>query len=89
MEALRACHMENWFALYKSLGWDVMDMRYGSLLTRIDSAIAELGMYLDGRMERLEELEEERLDYDGRPGMISYLNWFGRTVSASRIAPYC
>ena len=31
----------------------------------------------------------ERLDYNGKPGMIDYLNWFGRTVSASRIAPYC
>ncbi len=89
MTALRACHMENWFTLYKSLGWDVMDMRYGSLLARIDSAIAEIQLYLNGGMERLEELEEERLDYNGVPGMISYLNWFGRTVSASRIAPYC
>ena len=41
------------------------------------------------KLEKLEELEEERLDYDGRPGMIRYLNYFGRTVSASRIAPYC
>ncbi|MEA4822595.1 MAG: beta-N-acetylhexosaminidase [Clostridiaceae bacterium] len=89
MTVLRACHRENWFALYKSLGWDVMDMRYGSLLARIDSASYELGRYLDGDMEKLEELGEERLDYDGKPGMISYLNWFGRTVSASRIAPYC
>ncbi len=89
MEALRVCHMENWFKLYKSLGWDIMDMRYGSLIARIDSAITEIKMYLDGKMERLEELEEQRLDYEGKPGMIDYANWFGRTVSASRIAPYC
>lgn len=86
---LRACHMENWFKLYKSLGWDVMDMRYGSLLSRIDSTITEITMYLDGEMERLEELEEERLYFNGRPGMIDYLNWYGRTVSASRIASFC
>jgi len=89
MTALRACHMENWFKLYKALGWDIMDMRYGSLITRIDSAITEIGMYLRGELERLEELEEERLPYNGINGMIQYLNWFGRTVSASRIAPYC
>ncbi len=89
MEAQRECHMENWFALYKALGWDIMDMRYGSLLARIDSAEREIGLYLAGKLARLEELEEERLDYNGRPGMISYANWFGRIVSASRIAPYC
>lgn len=89
MEALRACHMENWFELYKALGWDIMDMRYGSLLARIDSAITEIKLYLDGKLEKLEELEEQRLDYNGKPGMIDYANWFGRIVSASRIAPYC
>jgi len=89
MADLRVCHMDNWFKLYKAIGWDVMDMRYGSLMTRIDSAIAEIKMYLNGELERLEELEEERLDYNGKSGMIDYLNWFGRIVSASRIAPYC
>jgi len=86
---LRKCHMENWFNLYKHLGWDVMDMRYGSLMTRIDSAIMEIKMYLNGELDRLEELEEERQYFDGKPGMIDYLNWFGRIVSSSRIAPYC
>ena len=39
--------------------------------------------------DKIEEIEEERQYYDGKPGMIDYLNWFGRIVSASRIAPYC
>jgi len=89
MAELRKCHMNIWFKLYKNLGWDVMDMRYASLISRMDSAITEINMYLNGELESLEELEEERLDYNGRPGMIRYLNWFGRIVSASRIAPYC
>jgi len=80
-------HMENWFAIYKAFGWDIMDMRYGSLQTRIDSAIQEIGMYLDGKLEKLEELEEERLFYDGKPGPIRYLNFYGQVVSPSRIAP--
>jgi len=84
---LRSVHMENWFAIYKAFGWDIMDMRYGSLQTRIDSAIQEIGMYLDGKLEKLEELEEERLFYDGKPGPIRYLNFYGQVVSPSRIAP--
>lgn len=89
MTKLRACHRNNWYKFYKTLGWDVMDMRYGSLLARMDSAITQINMYINGEMEHLEELEEERQYYDGKPGMIDYLNWFGRIVSASRIAPYC
>jgi len=37
--------------------------------------------------EKLEELEEERLFYDGKPGPIRYLNFYGQVVSPSRIAP--
>ena len=87
MEKLRLVHMKNWFELYKPLGWDIMDMRYGSLFARIDSAIIEILAYLDGSLERIEELEQERLPYHGEEGSIRYLNYFGHIVSASRIAP--
>ena len=87
MKELRRVHMENWFELYKPLGWDIMDMRYGSLLTRMDSAIEEINMYLDGKLDRIEELEQERLVYSGVEGSIKYLNYFGDIVSPSRIAP--
>lgn len=84
---LRKVHMENWFAMHKVQGWDIMDMRYGSLLIRIESAAEELRAYLDGSLRRLEELEEERLYYNGRRGLVSYANHYGRIVSPSRIAP--
>lgn len=87
MKELRRVHMENWFALYKPLGWDVMDMRYGSLMTRMDSAIEEIQMYLSGKLDSLEELEQERLLYGGTEGAPRWLNYFGDIVSASRIAP--
>lgn len=87
LTVMRSVHMDNWFAIYKAFGWDIMDMRYGSLQTRIDSTIQEIQMYLDGRMEKIEELEEERLYYNGTPGPLRYLNFYGQIVSASRIAP--
>lgn len=85
---LRDIHMDAWFDIYKPLGWDVMDMRYGSLLIRIDSAVREINMYLSGRLDRIEELEQERLYYEGKPGPIRYLNFYGDAVSPSRIAPH-
>ena len=87
MLTLRRVHMKNWFDLYKPLGWDIMDMRYGSLVTRINSAIEEINMYLCGELDRIVELEEERLVYSGTAGAPRWLNYFGDIVSPSRIAP--
>ncbi|MDD6031980.1 MAG: beta-N-acetylhexosaminidase [Oscillospiraceae bacterium] len=87
VEALRRCHRQNWFRIHKAMGWDVMDMRYGSLLIRLRSAMEQTEEYLEGRLERLEELEEERRSFNGSEGPVSYANWYGRIVSASRIAP--
>jgi hexosaminidase len=89
MQSLRDSHYRLWFDLYKAIGWDIFDMRYGSLIIRIDTAAREIIDYLEGRLERLEELEEKRLNYNGVEGVVQYANYFGRIVSASRIAPYC
>lgn len=87
VSSLRDCHREQWFLLNKALGWEVMDMRYGSLLIRIRSAKEEIRDYLEGKLRRLEELEEERLSFSGAPGLVKYVNWYDKIVSASRIAP--
>lgn len=63
--ALRVAHRAQWFSIYKPFGWEVLDLRYGGLLSRLESAIQRLNDYLDGRIGRIEELEEERLPFDG------------------------
>ena len=83
-EALQEEHRRNWFALYKPFGWDVMDMRHGSLQARIKSAISEIKAYLDGTLERIEELEVERLYYNVSGGPVTTNN-YGNVVSPSRI----
>lgn len=83
---LRRVHKRCWMRIYKPFGWDIMDMRYGTLLMRIESAIEQLSDYLAGVLPRIEELEEERLYFDGIPGPIHYMNGYGRIVSPSRIA---
>ena len=84
---LRSYHKDCWFKIYKAFGWDIMDLRYGSLLVRIMSAIEAVTDYLNGKLERIEELEEERLYFDGFKGPIRYMNAYGRIVLPSRIAP--
>ena len=88
VRALRSCHKEQWFIINKALGWDIMDMRYGSLLIRIQTAMEEIQDYLEGKLMCIEELEEERLSFSGEPGLVKYSNFYDRIVSASRIAPH-
>lgn len=85
--SLREYHKDCWFRIYKAFGWDIMDLRYGTLIMRITSAIEEVADYLNGKLERIEELEEERRYFDGKEGPIRYMNGYGRIVSPSRIAP--
>ncbi|HHT26054.1 MAG TPA: beta-N-acetylhexosaminidase [Firmicutes bacterium] len=75
-----------WFRTNKALGWDIHDMRFGSLEARIESAIVEVQAYLDGKLAALEELDEERLYFNGRPELVRYANFYARIVSPSRIA---
>lgn len=56
-----------WLQDYKGFGFEVMDVRLGGLLARIDTVTVMLNDYLAGRLDRIYELEEERLQYfDGR-----------------------
>ena len=84
IEALREEHMKNWFSLYKPFGWDVMDMRHGSLMARVRSAITEVKAYLDGSLARIEELEVEKLYYNVTGGPVTTNN-YGNVISPSRI----
>ena len=59
-------------------------MRYGSIIARIDSAIRQIGMYLDGKLDKIEELEQERLRYNGFE-TLPHQNYFGKTITSSRI----
>jgi hypothetical protein len=79
--------MKAWFKTYKPSGWNIHDLRYGGLLIRIQSAIEEINMWLKGELPRLEELEEERLLYNGGEGIPCYNNYYGHTASPGRIAP--
>ncbi|MBB6693300.1 beta-N-acetylhexosaminidase [Cohnella xylanilytica] len=58
---LRLAHRTQWMRMFKPFGWEVIDIRYGGVLSRLDSAAARLLDYAEGRIPRIEELEQERL----------------------------
>ena len=67
VEALRQAHRGRWLKTYKPFGWEVLDYRYGGVVARLSSAGQRVEDFLAGRIDRIEELEEARLFFDGRP----------------------
>jgi hexosaminidase len=85
--ALRNYHRSLWLDIHQPPGWEIMDLRYGALLARIDTARLRLDDYLAGRLARIAELDEERLPWQGREGVADLIcNSYDRIVSASRLA---
>lgn len=63
LSELREYREKLWFQECKPFGYEILDIRLGGLQTRIESAKRRIGQYLTGTLERIEELEEERLPY--------------------------
>lgn len=82
---LRETHRNLWFNRYKAFGWDVFDIRYGAVLSRIETAKYRLNSYLGGEIERIEELEEPRLYFNGESEYIPNCLYFNKIISASDI----
>lgn len=60
-KALRNAHRDQWLKMHKPFGWEVLDIRYGGLLSRLDTAIHRIDEFIDGRIDMIDELEQERL----------------------------
>lgn len=59
--AVHAAHKAIWFENLKILGWSNLDIRYGGMVARCDTAIYLINRYLSGEDTVIEELEEPRL----------------------------
>ena len=65
IDSLRKKHRTLWFALNKPFGWEIIDIRYGGVLTRIDTVEHRLDQWLTGNLDTLEELDADRLPFEG------------------------
>ena len=65
--ALAEAHKKAFYAFNKPFGYELHDIRYGGMMARIVSTKERIAAYLAGEVDRLEELEQERLPY--RPDM--------------------
>ncbi|MFC4075816.1 beta-N-acetylhexosaminidase [Salinithrix halophila] len=85
VESLRHAHRAQWLETMKPFGWEVLDIRYGGLLTRLESTGSRLVGYLKGEVQRIEELEEKRLFFDSHQPSegVGKANLYSRIASPS------
>ena len=69
--AVHEAHKAAWFHTNKIVGWSSMDIRYGGVVARCDTAMMLINRYLDGKDQTIEELEVTRLPR-GYHGFTSY-----------------
>lgn len=71
LEKFYAAFRRQWYIEYKGYGLDVHDIRLGGLIMRIKDCAGRLQDLYDGKIQRIEELEEELLDYEFNLGAFS------------------
>ncbi len=70
-----------WYAENKTFGFGVQEIRIGGLKARLESTALRLGEYAAGKIEKIEELEQPVLSFDGKTyeegsfPYISSMNW--------------
>lgn len=82
---LRLQREKIWYREYKPNGYEVLDIRFSGVEARFRTAARRIGQYLDGEIERIEELEEERLPYSAEKGVRSSCNLWEHIVSGANI----
>ena len=69
---LRDLHAAQWEATRKRNGWEVMALRYGAVLGRLEDVRRAIARYADGELNELCELEETPLPNARKGGMQFY-----------------
>lgn len=90
IELFQEAFRDQWYRENKPFGFDVQDLRIGGLKERIRTVTWRVGNYLEGKCDRIEELEAERLllDYRENPGFRTlplYHNDWKSVVTASSL----
>ncbi|MBQ5910807.1 MAG: beta-N-acetylhexosaminidase [Clostridia bacterium] len=90
MKELYTAFEAQWMRENKPHGFDVQDIRLGGMIVRTEHCIKRLQDFVDGKIDRIEELEEPILDYYGlgeeRVYDYSELNSFKKTFTNNTLS---
>lgn len=65
LKVMKTLREDLWMSDAKPWGYELMDVKLGGVITRLESTKRRVLNYLDGKIPCLEELEEKRLPYFG------------------------
>lgn len=87
LEVYYRSYKNQWFIENKPHGFDVQDIRIGGLMIRVRSCVERLQELYDGKIDRIEELEEKQLDLYGNGEAFeprhNCHNWWSEIVTAN------
>ena len=86
LENFVAVYEKQWMKENKPHGFDVQDIRLGGIIRRTKSCTRRLKAYLNGELEKIEELEEATVDFTtgGEPQKNGVLcNYYGTIATAN------
>ena len=70
-----------WYKENKGNGFEVHDVRLGGIIQRVKTCKARLELYIDGKINKIEELEENILDIYGKADEHQKKSVYGNTWS--------
>lgn len=85
---LQHLHRQLWFEWNKPFGYEIIDLRYGALKSRIETTVWRLKKFLTGEIKQLPELEQTPLPFDSPFKTASGVgrNLFHGIYSASKLS---
>lgn len=85
---LQHLHRQLWFEWNKPFGYEIIDLRYGALKSRIETTVWRLKKFLTGEIKQLPELEQTPLPFDAPFKTASGVgrNLFHGIYSASKLS---
>lgn len=89
IDLLRKEHRSLWFTNNKPFGWEVVEIRYGGAITRIETVLYRINQWLEGKTSNLEELDADRLYFEGPYNMPEGAigrNLYHRIVTAGNLS---
>ena len=72
-----------WYRNNKPFGFDRLDLRLGGVAARMDRAVSRVNQYLNGDTPIIEELEEERLIFNGVDNPFAYRTFSEKFMTVS------
>lgn len=86
IDAMHQHHREIWYTFNKAFGWEIIDIRYGGVLTRLNTTSYRLQQWTDGTLEALEELEVTKYKHDSTQDGYLGRNLYQHLVSPSKLS---